>query len=537
MPRELSEQIKQALDVAAAFDNCFFHSYAMHLIANKLPFPKDLFTYTSIRGDKSPASQLQKRFSNQDSLSLFAEYAQRQHPGEKVGAASFVFEKTLVLGLLLREWFASEMAGNLDIRDALQAKVVLKFIAYAEFRNYLPLAELALGEEGVLYTANAAFLEYFYQRSQGGIIGKLSLQEQQFERYFTTNDENINKALIAYWDAQGYPKYCQLLATPNVKLAQSDVSPVMRLLGQPLTIYNPDASVLHVIDAPTRTPKMELVLHAADGHYCLLKAKGATATYAEYAKSYTQYKKDRGETLATAGNKLTVAHSKPSLLVGAICPTGLLEKTPFAFLVEKVDALRNFVLEFDKTKDDAQRHQEQEEAQRRQEQEEAQRRQEQEEAQRCQEQEEAQRRQEQEEARRTQIEQMFAKIDAALMGLNHKIGLVEQHHLHTATVKAQELLARLTTARDDYYRALTPAAADRVVASVNFKKECVTIINNAKPVLARDLGWGDYLSNLLRGLINLVTYGVTFGTVHTFFTPIKSAALEALEQLEPVLVC
>ncbi|EHL32411.1 hypothetical protein [Legionella drancourtii] len=63
MSKELSEKIKQALDVAAAFDNCFFHSYAMYLIANKLSLPKELFTFVSILGDESPASQLQKKIS------------------------------------------------------------------------------------------------------------------------------------------------------------------------------------------------------------------------------------------------------------------------------------------------------------------------------------------------------------------------------------------------------------------------------------------------------------------------------------------
>ncbi len=702
MSKELSEKIKQALDVAAAFDNCFFHSYAMYLIANKLPLPKELFTFVSILGDESPASQLQKRFPHQDSLSLFAEYSQRHHPHDKSCAASFIFEKTLVLGFFFREWFATQMAGNLKIRDAMHAEVLHKFIIYTEFRAVMSKDELLMGEEGVLYAANEEFLEYFHRRSQCDIQDTLSQQEQQFEHYFTTNGEDKNKALIAYWNEQGYPKYCQLLATPGVKLAQNDVAPVIKLLGQRLTIYNPNAMVLREIDGNVVTPKMEIVLYAADGHYCLLNTNATTTVFAEYAQSYAQYKKDRTETLASIGNKLTVANAKPSLLVGAICPPGLLEKAPFALLLDKVDVMSNFVTEFDKTKEqedaqrrkeqedaqrrkeqedaqrrkeqedaqrrkeqedaqrrkkqedaqrrkeqedaqrrkeqeDAQRRKEQEDAQRRKEQEDAQRRKEQEDAQRRKEQEDAQRRKEQEdaqrrkepedaqrrkeqedaqrrkepedaqrrkeqedaqrrkepedaqrrkvqedaqrrkeqedaqrrkeqedaqrrkvqedaqrrkvqedaqrrkvqedEARRAQIGVIFAKIDVALRGLNNKIGLVEQHHFQAATIKAQESLAQLKKARDEYYTALERPDADRLVANKNFKKECAAIINNAKPILVRDLGWGDYLGNLLKSLINIVIYGITLGTVHSFFTPVKSVSLNAVEQAESVLVC
>ncbi|EHL32410.1 flotillin family protein [Legionella drancourtii] len=433
------------------------------------------------------------------------------------------------------------MAGNLKIRDAMHAEVLHKFIIYTEFRNVMPKAELLMGEEGVLFTANEAFLEYFYLRSLGGIQGTTLSQQEQFEHYFTTNGEDKNQALIAYWNEQGYQKYCQLLATPGVKLAQNDVAPVINLLGQRLTIYNPNAMILREIEGNMVTPKMEIVLYAADGHYCLLNTNTTTTVFAEYAQSYAQYKKDRTETLASIDNKLTVANTKPSLLIGAICPTGLLEKDPFALLLDKVDVMSNFVIEFDKTKEqeEAQRRKEQEEAQRRKEQEEAQRRKEQEEAQRRKEQEDSlQRRKVQEEdARRAQIGLMFAKIDVALRGLNNKIGLVEQHRFQVATSKAQESLAQLKKARDEYYIAFEHPDADRIVASENFKKECAAIINKAKPILTRDLGWGDYLGNLLKSLLNIVIYGITLGTVHSFFTSVKSVSLEALEQAESVLVC
>lgn len=39
------------VDVPAAFDNCFFNSYAIYLYVNNKNLPADLFTFTSILGE------------------------------------------------------------------------------------------------------------------------------------------------------------------------------------------------------------------------------------------------------------------------------------------------------------------------------------------------------------------------------------------------------------------------------------------------------------------------------------------------------
>ncbi|MFI4919346.1 MAG: type IV secretion protein Dot, partial [Legionellales bacterium] len=103
MPKSLAARIKESLDVSGAFDNCFFHTYASYLLANEKSLPDDLFTFKSLLGDASYAAKLQTRFPNQESLSLFEDFARPQGQALEPVDPNFLVEKTLVLGFLLRE--------------------------------------------------------------------------------------------------------------------------------------------------------------------------------------------------------------------------------------------------------------------------------------------------------------------------------------------------------------------------------------------------------------------------------------------------
>ncbi len=58
------------------------------------------------------------------------------------------------------------------------------------------------------------------------------------------------------------------------------------------------------------------------------------------------------------------------------------------------------------------------------------------------------------------------------------------------------------------------------------------LINAAIPALQRDLGWGDYLANMAKSLINALTYGFSLGTHHGFFEIKSSDAAQYAKQLD-----
>ncbi len=344
MPKSLRVRIEEALNVSGAFDNCFFHTYTIYLLANKLPLPEDLFTFKSILGAESPASKLQARFPNQDSLSLFAEFAQRHHPDEAPLSPDFIVEKTLVLGFLMREWFATQMAQSVAVANRIQEDALTKFKNYRTSRwDEIDTDLLLSGPEGVLYTANKAFLEYYMTHHPQN--GTLTEEEARFKKYFTDAAEDEDKALEAYWKAEGYQNYCRLIANPSTKLAYNDVMSVIEMLNQPLAIYNIDQSIIYSNKGREDLPKMEVKFHAMAGHYYLLKTDETAPLLREYAQSMEQYAIDREVVLRVIGDKNLAAEEQSSLLVGAICPNGHLNKPSFNLLLDKVDLLHEFVRE------------------------------------------------------------------------------------------------------------------------------------------------------------------------------------------------
>ncbi|CEG56404.1 Dot/Icm T4SS effector Ceg23 [Legionella fallonii] len=332
----------QALNVSGAFDNCFFHTYLLHLFANDLDLPEDLFTFKSILGDKGPAAELQKRFPDIDSLSIFAEYAQRQSPERPPVSPNFIFEKTLVLGFLMREWFATTMAQNLTIANSLEAETIEQFKNYKEFRAFMEKDQLLSGAEGVLYAANEQFLEYFCARPKEGA---LTAHEKRFEQYFTDAQGNVTQALKNFWQDKGYQNYCQLIAQPSTKLSYADLGPVIEILKQPLTIYDATnrATKIKEIAGNEDTPEMETKLNVLEGHYYLLRTEQTAPLLGEYESSLKQYTKERAEVLEVEGNKLKAANAKSSLFVAAICPPGQMDQPPFNLLLKKVDEVNHFV--------------------------------------------------------------------------------------------------------------------------------------------------------------------------------------------------
>ncbi|MFO8976790.1 Dot/Icm T4SS effector Ceg23 [Legionella pneumophila serogroup 1] len=328
----LQERVENAVDVSGAFDNCFFHNFALYLLTNNLPLPDDLFHFKSIINKNSKTEQLFQFFNNPESLNLFSLLDKENDVSEPSG---YLFEKSLILGFLFREWFPTQLINNSTVKAEMlegEKGVFSAFKNYKEYRSFMPKEELKTMEFGVLYEANEAFLEYFYNRSESTLINK----DSPFEKYFVDSSSD-EEAIKNYWDAEGYTLYCQHLAKPQVKLSYIEIMTMMKVINQPLTIYDRSTSsvVAEYVNPKVNLPDFEVAIDALQGHYFLLKTEETEKELEEYERSYARYKRDRSEILAHSDKPVS------SLLVRATCPKGHLDEDPFIALIESLSEINS----------------------------------------------------------------------------------------------------------------------------------------------------------------------------------------------------
>lgn len=335
------QRAEERISMSGAFSNCFFHAYALHIMAHDLPFPDDLFSFQSIGGEKSPATLLQKQFSDRKAFDLFAQYASSQYTPAQIADPSFIVEKTLILGLLLREWFATQLYQNEEHKGHMLHQagngVLTAFMTYKNFREFVGKEDLCTGEQGMLYESNEDFLEYYSARTFGNEPSMA--QKQRFEHYFTDANEDESAALSDYWYAEGYSLYCRHLARPNIMVAPNDVMPVIALLNQPILVCNLDEVVLYGhASTNTQLPDMKIMLNVLEGHYYLATTTQTSAILNTYALSLEKYVMARGLLLSHADRCGERAHQQPVslLLVGAICREENLLEDPVHWLLEKI---------------------------------------------------------------------------------------------------------------------------------------------------------------------------------------------------------
>lgn len=120
-------------------------------------------------------------------------------------------------------------------------------------------------------------------------------------------------------------------------------------------------------------------------------------------------------------------------------------------------------------------------------------------------------------------------IDQALNTLKDKVMKIDKKHSQRAHDKASELLDALKLARDEYNSCFVDSKTQMSDAAAKFRLKCSNVINQAKPDLQRDLGWGSYLNNLLKIITNAVVWVFTLGNKDSFFKPQKSELLKAFE--------
>lgn len=128
------------------------------------------------------------------------------------------------------------------------------------------------------------------------------------------------------------------------------------------------------------------------------------------------------------------------------------------------------------------------------------------------------------------IHQQDEEISAILQDFSKEIASIKKPHVPKAIEKAKHLLNSLNEAKKTYLIALNNPDIDKVKTALEFKNTCTKLIHNALPALQRELGWGDYLKNMLKKLVNAVI--AIFSSNQTFFAYKKSVLCGAAETTE-----
>lgn len=292
------QRVDASVNVSGALENCFFHSYALHLMGHQ-QVPAELFNFQSILGPNSPASQLQQTFSSEEQLSVFNE----------ISGSSGVVEKTFVLGVLLREYLATKMATDPLVKKDISQKAQAEYERYMDARG-VGFAHSDIAGSGQYFIANKAnsgFLNYAFQRQQA-LESDPTLttfqKDNNFEQYFQgTPTPTSAQAFQQYWAKEGHLYYCKNFATSNNPLSIKDVAPIMNALGQPVHVYGSDGSLspdMTTDPAGATKPAMELALDGIGGHYHILRQVKTSAMLDAYERDIVAY---NAEKQASSGAK------------------------------------------------------------------------------------------------------------------------------------------------------------------------------------------------------------------------------------------
>ncbi|HAT8667796.1 glycosyltransferase family 88 protein [Legionella pneumophila] len=131
----------------------------------------------------------------------------------------------------------------------------------------------------------------------------------------------------------------------------------------------------------------------------------------------------------------------------------------------------------------------------------------------------------------------FAQSDAIDLILNNFENEINSIGAYYAPAK-QRAIELLDTLRKYKEEAFNDPSREKLIS---FAQNTKRAIQEATPILQKDLGWGDYLTNLAKQLVNAVTfavaYAVTFGTTgHQGFFALKSSlAVNQSQSLDEAL--
>ncbi|CEG56486.1 J domain-containing protein [Legionella fallonii] len=124
------------------------------------------------------------------------------------------------------------------------------------------------------------------------------------------------------------------------------------------------------------------------------------------------------------------------------------------------------------------------------------------------------------------------RINKILGDLTQEIGGIDQHHFKEAQNAAECLLIALEDAKISYLASLNNLDMNIDEAAKDFKLACQTAIEETRPVLERDLGWGTYLTNLLKTIANVIIQVVSFGQASNFFKQERAESIKLVEEVD-----
>lgn len=130
----------------------------------------------------------------------------------------------------------------------------------------------------------------------------------------------------------------------------------------------------------------------------------------------------------------------------------------------------------------------------------------------------------------------LSEVNCSIDNLSTKICAPHQHHFLGALEQAKTLLTELNQARESFNQTnIKTNKIDEIkLAKYQFQSRCRRAINQALPVLERDLGWGDFLINLLKTILNGVIKLCTSEYSNSFFYYKRSEAVNEVEQIAKI---
>lgn len=130
------------------------------------------------------------------------------------------------------------------------------------------------------------------------------------------------------------------------------------------------------------------------------------------------------------------------------------------------------------------------------------------------------------------IKEQDDKISTILQTFSDKISLINKPLVPDAVEEARKLHAALIETKNTYLSKLSNTD-NQQQATREFTQDCTQLIQNALPTLQRELGWGTYLTNLLKKLVNSILSIIPCN--HTFFAYKKSELNSAAQTVNDEL--
>ena len=272
-PELITARLANAVDVSGAMNNCFFNTYAAYLLSNKLPLPDDLFTPNPAKKG-SLAEALKDTFKGPSDLDIFNAYHQQKYPG--VESSEMLAEKSLVLGVLFREWFAKKLLENQENKQQLFSNDDTSKISFLKTIDGCRV----IGTNGAI--------------KDDRMLPIIEANREFFTNLPRTPLPNEKERFLDYWEKVGYKRYCEHLSKSGVALSYTDVEPVLIAQNVPYTLYSKSTGRIETQHAgDTTKPPLEFAISEMAGHYFLLKDRDTETSLSELQASLVQYRTDK----------------------------------------------------------------------------------------------------------------------------------------------------------------------------------------------------------------------------------------------------